>query len=471
MPRIATERIGRVNGRIRSSVTPYSPNGEALTVAVAAISHNYGRYLGDALSSVLRQSYSPAELIVVDDSSIDNTANVARSFGVPYYRIDKRHQYYGMQKAMQVTSSDILCFLDADDMLPEDYLSQGIKRFSAYDTGIVYSDMQKFGSESGVRVFDEFNNDNLQRENFIHAGSLVRREALVSSRALDIGMPEDMSGATDWYVWKQVCREGWKALKQNSQYRYRIHDKSISSKLNISDFDYFVRACLASEPVSFFIALSGRQRYWKRMARFLNTQQWPKGQVQLILMDTSGSKRFHKKVSSWAFRSDYDDVRVMRCDSGEPPGKADEDRRDDSIRRSVQRSVARIYNRMAREVTTEYVLTIEDDVLPPVGVVEMLLRAFGPSTASVAAPLKSRYHNGYLHWYLPKRICTEEGAGVEDVAGNGFGCTVLRKSVLKDTVFTSNPQFCSGDFDGSFYERIPEWEKKVHWDCKCIHGE
>ena len=164
-------------------------------------------------------------------------------------------------------------------------------------------------------------------------------------------------------------------------------------------------------------------------------------------------------------------MRVVKYDVGVRAGVADEDRRDDIVKGAVQRAVARIYNKMAREITTEYVLTIEDDVLPPTNVVELLLSGFTQSTASVCAPLKSRYHEGYLHWYLPRNTCVKEGKGIEEIGGNGFGCTMLRGSVLKNTVFKSNPDFCNGDFDGSFYARIPEWKKKVNWNCDCIHGE
>ena len=283
---LVTERIGPVNGRVRSSTGVSRPVRSTLTVAVAVISHNYGRYLGYALSSVLQQVHKADELIVIDDSSTDNTKSVANNFGVAYHRIDKGQQYESWKKALSVTTSDILCFLDADDILPSDYLQNGMLHFENYDTGIVYSDLQRFEESQQLVVFGEFDKHALERENFIHAGSLVRREALVSSRALEESMPNGMKGASDWFVWRRICREGWKADKQSAKYRYRIHGTSNSSKNGSAS--YFTRAELATEPVSFFIALSGRTRYWKRLAKFLDKQHWPRSQTRLILMDTSG---------------------------------------------------------------------------------------------------------------------------------------------------------------------------------------
>lgn len=465
---LATERIGRVNARVRSSLPKAKSTGSELSVSVALISHNYGRYIRDCWLSVANQTRKVDEIVVIDDSSTDETRSVARSLGLRCFRIDKGHQYHSMEKALKETTGDLVCFLDADDFIPKNYIEEGLKRFDSYDVGIVYSDMEQFGAGSKTVPFPEFDRDSLERDNFMHAGSLVRREALVSSMCLEVGIPEGMRCATDWYVWKHLCRQGWKGARQTSRYKYRIHKKSNSYKKNVP---YFTLACLAAEPVTFFLALSGRTRYWKRTAAFLDKQTWPKDQVRIVLADTSGSKKFHKTLKKWVYRSDYDDIRLFKFDVGETSGQADRDRRDDSIRHSVQRSVARIYNKMAREIATEYVFTLEDDVLPPADVIYTLMQGFDPSTASVAAPLRSRYHNGYLHWKWPKEICVDPGSGIEEIAGSGFGCTIIRGSVLKDTVFTSNPKFCNGDFDGSFYQRLSPWKAKVHWNCPCIHGE
>ena len=156
MSYIATERTGPVNGRIRSRVNSAIPRDGRLTVAIAAISHNYGRYLGQALRSAKSQSHKPDEIIVIDDSSTDNTREVAGNYDVPYFRIDAGHQYHGMAKALEVTTSDVLCFLDADDILPQDYVSSGLRCFDEHDVGVVYSDMKKFGCSNELIVFPNF---------------------------------------------------------------------------------------------------------------------------------------------------------------------------------------------------------------------------------------------------------------------------------------------------------------------------
>ena len=49
-------------------------------VSLILLSYNYERYIGDAIRSVLAQTYSHWELIVIDDASSDGSLDVIRSF-------------------------------------------------------------------------------------------------------------------------------------------------------------------------------------------------------------------------------------------------------------------------------------------------------------------------------------------------------------------------------------------------------
>jgi len=49
-------------------------------VSVYVVSHNYGRFLGEAIESVLRQHYENWELLVIDDGSTDHTPDVVQLY-------------------------------------------------------------------------------------------------------------------------------------------------------------------------------------------------------------------------------------------------------------------------------------------------------------------------------------------------------------------------------------------------------
>src|SRR5437764_738359 len=81
-----------------------------------------------------------------------DTPPVARRFrgaGVGYLRVEHRNVYQTRRAGLEATRSEVLCFLDADDILPPDYLEKGLPLFYDPEVGIVYSDVAYFGDWTG----------------------------------------------------------------------------------------------------------------------------------------------------------------------------------------------------------------------------------------------------------------------------------------------------------------------------------
>jgi len=329
--------------------------------------------------------------------------------------------------------------------------------------GVVYSDLKLFGDEE--RVLDltvDYTPEKLQRKNFIHSGSLVRREALRISAALD-DVAEDSDGHPDWLLWRRVLRHGWTARKQAGAYLYRRHGSSMSVRRNQS---YYERASLAKEVVSLFIPLAGRFQLWPRLASFLERQTWPHDQIRLLLFDTSQSVRFASMIRQWLAECPYRDVRCISEPVG-ARGLADAPRRQ--VADEVSLAMARIYGRMAEELSTNYVWIVEDDVIPPLDACERLLRGFDQRTGSVSGAYWSRFAKGYVAWDFRQQRYRHAGTGLQSVGGNGFGCVVLRKEAARNSVFTATMPIPS--YDGAFYRRLPllELDAKLNWDVRCRH--
>jgi glycosyltransferase involved in cell wall biosynthesis len=86
------------------------------TVSVLITCYNYGRFLSQCLQSVIAQSRPPDEIILVDDGSTDQTAEVARGFPQVRYVWQKNGGYAASSnRALRESSGDIVCHLDADD--------------------------------------------------------------------------------------------------------------------------------------------------------------------------------------------------------------------------------------------------------------------------------------------------------------------------------------------------------------------
>jgi glycosyltransferase involved in cell wall biosynthesis len=81
--------------------------------------YNYARFLSQAIESALAQDYRDIEVIVIDDGSTDNSAEVIRSYGNRIISVFKENggQSSCYYRGFQVASGDLVLFLDADDYL------------------------------------------------------------------------------------------------------------------------------------------------------------------------------------------------------------------------------------------------------------------------------------------------------------------------------------------------------------------
>ncbi len=93
------------------------------TVIVAA--RNEERHIAECLRSLGAQTWSPLEIIVVDDGSTDHTADVVRGFrGVRLIRQPHRGKAPAVNRAAAVAGGDALVFVDGDLVLEPDYVER-----------------------------------------------------------------------------------------------------------------------------------------------------------------------------------------------------------------------------------------------------------------------------------------------------------------------------------------------------------
>jgi glycosyltransferase involved in cell wall biosynthesis len=127
-------------------------------VAVIVPVHNYGRFLGEALDSVLAQTLADWECVIVDDGSTDDTAAVARR----YVERDARFRYVhqsqrglagARNRGIDESSARYVQFLDADDRLAPGKLRRHVNWLDEHaETDVVYGEVTFFRSEEPDRV-------------------------------------------------------------------------------------------------------------------------------------------------------------------------------------------------------------------------------------------------------------------------------------------------------------------------------
>lgn len=103
-------------------------------VSVIIGNYNYGRFIAEAINSVLAQTYKNFELIVVDDGSTDNSREVISSYGDRLTAIFQENGGQGaaFNSGIAHSKGEIICFLDSDDYYREDKVEKVVAAFAAH---------------------------------------------------------------------------------------------------------------------------------------------------------------------------------------------------------------------------------------------------------------------------------------------------------------------------------------------------
>lgn len=125
-----------------------------MTVSIIVPAFNCAPYIERSLESLLAQSYSNIEIVVVDDGSSDETLQIARRVAAGDRRIKVLSQHASGRAAaarnagIRVSSGEFVAFLDADDLYSRDKIHAEISAFdSRPGLGIVFCDVAKFTND------------------------------------------------------------------------------------------------------------------------------------------------------------------------------------------------------------------------------------------------------------------------------------------------------------------------------------
>jgi len=186
------------------------------TISVVVTCYNYGNYLEGCLDSILKQSFTDFEVIVVNDGSTDNTDEVIekfKNFGiVKYIKQSNFGQARAKNVGIQNSSGKFIAFLDADDAWEQDKLEKQIPLFSKENVGVVYS-LVRYVNEQGqtlnnVKSVGKYLKPrsgnvtkNLFLDNFVpFSSSIIRRSCFEKCDTFN----ESLKMGIDWDLWLRV---------------------------------------------------------------------------------------------------------------------------------------------------------------------------------------------------------------------------------------------------------------------------
>lgn len=211
---------------------PTSDHPACVTLVVTT--HNYARFLGDALASVFAQTVPAAAVIVVDDGSSDDPRSVAARFpDVEFIATGHMGISHARNVGLARVATDYVMFLDADDMLTPVAIEENLNCIRANpDAGFVYG-AYRFVDANGIPTSAPSINRILPRAYAqLLRGNCVRMHATVlydRRKLQDLGgYAEDLQRCEDYEMYLRMARRHRVASHATLVAEYRLHGSNMS---------------------------------------------------------------------------------------------------------------------------------------------------------------------------------------------------------------------------------------------------
>lgn len=215
------------------------------TVSVIIPCYNHGKYLDEAVTSVLAQTFDDVEIIVVDDGSSEAaTIELLRGYHRPKTRV-LHTVNMGLAAArnngINVASGRYILPLDADDRIEPKYLEQAVAVLEQQPgVGIVYCRARLFGAVESEWLLPEYSLERMLLDNVIFCSALFRRSDWEAVGGYDPGM---IHGWEDYDFWLAIIERGGGVVRlPEILFCYRVaSDSMVRSKEKWQKVEMFRR--------------------------------------------------------------------------------------------------------------------------------------------------------------------------------------------------------------------------------------
>ncbi|GEO07615.1 glycosyltransferase family 2 protein [Segetibacter aerophilus] len=231
-------------------------------VSIIIPSCNHARYLEQRIESVLSQTFTDFELIILDDASSDNSVEIIKRFT----RIDKRMSFHPSNsnsgspfvqwnKGVRLAKADLIWIAESDDVAALDFLKVMVEQHNVNpaialafcqsnrmsDKGIISGTWKTFTDDLKS---DRFGGDFIMkgidfiRYFLIHKNVVPNASAVVFKKSVynEVGgANEKLTTNSDWLTWLKMLLKSDLAFTSKPLNNFRYHSKSVIGRLANSE--------------------------------------------------------------------------------------------------------------------------------------------------------------------------------------------------------------------------------------------
>lgn len=265
-----------------------------MKISVIVTSYNYANFIERTINSILAQTYTDFELIIVDDCSSDNSVEIIKNFKDDRIKFVENEQNLGLAisiaKALKIATGEWIAFCESDDFWEKDCLEKRIQIAEKYpNLGVIFNDVEPFSTTNKIPETIQQNSENLKKLKFptnvlnkIAFYNIVQTfSAAMINRAeiakLNLTPPDDRF--LDWWLFIQLASDTDFYYIPEKLTHWQLHENSYITKkkrkftisANIQTLFYLLKT--KKKPIfAIFLVLTTFLFILKNLKKFLFSQ-------------------------------------------------------------------------------------------------------------------------------------------------------------------------------------------------------
>ena len=213
-----------------------TPSGESPEVSVLMPVYNGERFLGEAIESILNQSFIEFSFLIIDNASTDRSVAIVESYDDPRIRLVRNETNLGLihslNRGLDLARGRYVARMDCDDVSLPDRFQRQVRFLNEHvEFGVVGSWVETIG-DGKVTTFKYPSNPDRLRAQLLfdsplaHPSVMMRRELI---NRFGIRDRDAYPQAEDWFFWKECSRRFPITNVEEVLLRHRLTPHSVTS--------------------------------------------------------------------------------------------------------------------------------------------------------------------------------------------------------------------------------------------------
>lgn len=212
-----------------------------VSVIVPCYNNNNERYLRDCFDSIINQTYSPIQLIVIDDGSTDGTSALLEKLQIEYDFILEKQKNKGISGALNTgikkyAKGKYIAMMGSDDYWALNKLAVQVTYMESAGSNVAasctwgYWIYENIPSRPTPRLTRQLKPSDLSFEGLLKSNSIMQISVMIRKEIMDqIGLFDENSAVEDWDMWLRIAHDYVFGYIPEPLVYYRRHSFNLSN--------------------------------------------------------------------------------------------------------------------------------------------------------------------------------------------------------------------------------------------------